>query len=200
MENQLQQGFTLVELLITLAITAILLALAWPSFASALQDAELRKLLEQPRMALYAARSHAIKSSSKVTVCPQTNAKQCGTDWSAGLLVFVDSKTIPNEKIAVRDSTDRIVRVVEPSSKHSSLTVYASDDRTAAGIYSPKFIRFSSNGHSDWKNGTVLACDNRGEESALAINVALTGDIRKARPAGDNNFVRDAFGREIDCP
>jgi len=194
------RGFTLVELVTALAIAAILIGIAAPNFDTLFKNTQSQKVAEQFRFALVSARSEAVKTASNVTVCPRVGDSQCGTDWTKGLLVFVDGSVIAGETKAQRDSDDPIIRITEPSGKDNSLTIFASDDRTAAGIYIPNFIRYGADGHADWANGTILICDSREEEHAQAINVALTGDVRTARASGDSDIVEDVFGREIDCP
>ncbi|MDD3937832.1 GspH/FimT family pseudopilin [Rhodoferax sp.] len=90
------QGFTLVELLVTLTIAAILLSLAVPSLASFVQSARLRGSSNELASALMFARSEAIKRGHAVTVCKSENPNaldpSCGTSatWQQGWLVFVD--------------------------------------------------------------------------------------------------------------
>lgn len=188
------------ELLIVLTISAILLGVAVPSFQSVLQDSRLRTMLDGPRIALFTARSESVKSGVFVTVCPRSSNTACGTDWNNGLLVFVDQNPVPNEVLAVRDSTDIILRVQEAHRKEGQLSVIASNDRTAAGEFLPNYIRFSSTGQADWASGSIIACDSRGHISAQALNVVLTGYIQPARAANDGDTVLDVFNRPVNCP
>ena len=71
MNRHPQLGFTAIELIITLAIAAILIGMAVPSFVSVVDDAKLGKLVEPTNRALMLARSEAARSRSDVTVCPR---------------------------------------------------------------------------------------------------------------------------------
>lgn len=88
-------GFTLVELLTTIALLAILTGLALPSFGGLLakwhRDSATRALISH----LQLARMSAIKGSTKVVMCISRSGSQCDPpsqhDWSSGWLIFRDS-------------------------------------------------------------------------------------------------------------
>ena len=193
-------GFTLLELLVTLAIGSILAGVAVPSFVGVMQDSRLERLVGPTRRALLTARSEAVKSSIDVTVCPRASDTACGGDWNNGLLVFVDQTVVAGETTAQRDADDPVLTVIEPHGTDNRLLALASDDRTASGEYVPTFIRYRSDGRADWQNGTFVACDtNRGLSHSRALNVTLTGSVQSARTSGGGDIVQDAFGRDIDC-
>lgn len=79
------QGFSLIELMITIVLAAILLAVAIPSFRSIIQNNRLATSANQLVTGLTVARSEAIKRGREVVVRPAT-----GNDWSAGWHVRVD--------------------------------------------------------------------------------------------------------------
>ena len=199
MNRRPQLGFTAIELIITLAIAAILIGMAVPSFVSVVDDAKLGKLVEPTNRALMLARSEAARSRADVTVCPRATDTTCGTDWDNGLLVFVDGVVNPTDDEAVRDNDDPILMIVEPHDTDNTLKAVASTDRTANTAFAPKFIRYGFDGRASWANGTLIACDRRGVEHSRAINVTLTGSIRRARTDGSGDVVENAFGNEISC-
>ncbi|PKG57174.1 methylation site containing protein [Shewanella sp. Choline-02u-19] len=86
------KGFTLVELMVTIAIAAILITIAMPSLTSMYEamrsDSEVRKL--QQTFAF--ARNQAISYGLDVTVCPLgTDLNTCGTKWIKGITVLYDN-------------------------------------------------------------------------------------------------------------
>ncbi len=93
------RGFTLVELLVTLAIGAILLAIAIPGYAFLINASRLTAVTNDLVSALHLARSEAIKRGMRVTVCKTSNATAatpaCDTtaSWQQGWLVFADGGT-----------------------------------------------------------------------------------------------------------
>lgn len=78
------RGFTLTELLVTLAIASLLLALAGPAFTRQRAQAALRSASGQTMAALHLARRLALARGQSVTVCPSADGQRCGfngTEW-----------------------------------------------------------------------------------------------------------------------
>lgn len=91
-------GFTLVELLVVISITAILLAIGVPSFRQFMVKREIAAEAADFSRDINLARTEAIKRGVSVTVCrsdnPEAAAPSCaapGGDWASGWLVYVGS-------------------------------------------------------------------------------------------------------------
>ncbi|MHB8668787.1 MAG: GspH/FimT family pseudopilin [Burkholderiales bacterium] len=67
-----QQGFTLGELLVVLAITGILAALAGPSFSQFIKNQRMKSMASDLNASLTLTRSEAIKRNTNVTMSPAT--------------------------------------------------------------------------------------------------------------------------------
>jgi type IV fimbrial biogenesis protein FimT len=102
-------GFTMTELVITMSIAAILMAIGVPSFkyvtTSNRISTEVNGLLGDMQF----ARSEAIKEGLPVTVCSSTDGAQCngGNNWQGGWIVFLDSVNT-NQLV---DNGEQVIRV-----------------------------------------------------------------------------------------
>ena len=85
-------GFTLIELMVVLAIAAILTSVAVPSFRSMIQNNRLATQANELTGTMNFARSEAIKRGSRVTVCVSADQTTCtgGTAWAGGWIAFAD--------------------------------------------------------------------------------------------------------------
>lgn len=88
-----QRGFTLIELMVAVAILAILLAVGVPSFQSFIASSRLTTANNDLVGAITLARSEAIRRGSRVTVCKSANSTACTDDggWQQGWIVFIDT-------------------------------------------------------------------------------------------------------------
>lgn len=84
-----RQGFTLIELIVTIAIVAILMALAAPFFGNASLSGQLAANANNLLASMTLARSEAIKRNGSVTLCISTDGATCATtgNWEQGWIV-----------------------------------------------------------------------------------------------------------------
>ena len=78
---QKNRGFTLIELMVTLTVLAIITMIATPSLASALENQKLKQAAIELKTSLQQARSQAVLTSSEHVVCPltaSTTQASCG--------------------------------------------------------------------------------------------------------------------------
>ncbi|MBS7663937.1 GspH/FimT family pseudopilin [Pseudomonas lalucatii] len=87
-----QLGFTLVELMITLAVFAVLLAITVPSYNDMTLGSKLRAQANELVSGAVLARSEAIKRNSVVSMCVSADGASCvAGGWEQGWLVFHDA-------------------------------------------------------------------------------------------------------------
>lgn len=84
-------GFTLIEMMVTVAIAAILAMIAVPSFNEAMLGSKLSSLANNFVVSAQLARSEAIKRNAPVTFCASSNSSTCTGAWNDGWLVFHDA-------------------------------------------------------------------------------------------------------------
>ncbi|MEZ9235366.1 GspH/FimT family pseudopilin [Shewanella sp. 10N.286.52.A9] len=105
------KGFTLVELMVTVVVSAILITIAIPSFSSLYEGQRASSNMSTIKSSLQFARSQAVSYGSRVSICP-FNGTSCGSDWTQGFSIFIDNGTLGS-----LDSTngiqDTILRTVD---------------------------------------------------------------------------------------
>ena len=114
------RGFTLIELMVAVAMVAILSAVAAPSFSAMMLRSGIRSASSDIGSDLNVARAEAIRVGGRVSLCPRATptAMTCGTDWSKGWLVFREAGTTD---IGTFGGTDRLLR--EHGEIHQDLTL-----------------------------------------------------------------------------
>ncbi|RLV59634.1 prepilin-type N-terminal cleavage/methylation domain-containing protein [Parashewanella curva] len=83
-------GFTLVEMMITIAVAAILLTVGVPSLTSFYQQVRAEQNIKQIQSLLAYARNQATSYQRSITICPKSNSTSstCGNDWHEGMVVY----------------------------------------------------------------------------------------------------------------
>jgi type IV fimbrial biogenesis protein FimT len=87
------RGFTLIELMVTVSVLAILLGVAIPAMQNFTIRNRLVAVNNDLMTAVNFARSEASKRGTTVSVCKSSTMTSCGGSWSNGWIVFVDSGT-----------------------------------------------------------------------------------------------------------
>lgn len=142
---QHSKGFTLVELMLTLAVAAILLAVAVPSYRSFVQGNRAASQANAFLRALTFTRSEAVKRAEVVTICQSDDQNTCGSDkdsWQDGWIVFSDSP--PHGTL--NSSTDTLLQAGDGLSGGSTLkagTDFISYAASGARVDSTNTITFT---------------------------------------------------------
>ncbi len=175
------RGFSLHELLATLAIAGVLIILAVPSFYRQIQTLRISSHVNALIADLHLARTEAIRGNRTIMVCESGNRKWCtgNADWSRGWLLFVDSNH--NNR---RDPDENVLRRGTGAAPGISITF------NGAGRNGDRWIRYQPTGSA--KNGTFTICDARGAAHAKAVVVFRTGRPRASR--------RNSRGGKLKCP
>jgi type IV fimbrial biogenesis protein FimT len=168
------KGLTLLELMITLAIAAILIASAAPSFRESIQNTRMVTQVNELQAALSLARSEAIKRNENVTVCRSNDGASCTGNWQDGWIVFVDlnfngSVNGDGDETDCEANEDCVLRVHGGLSNGNTLT------------FSQTNIIYATNGiASTGVNGVFTLCDSRGADKAKGLVIGVSGRPRLA--------------------
>lgn len=96
-------GFTLIEMLVAISISAILLAIAVPSFSSANLSSRLRASSTDLMASASLARAEAVKRNGIVNLCPSADGVSCSAGgWEQGWIVIAPAKGVLAEKVVYR--------------------------------------------------------------------------------------------------
>lgn len=118
MGSKRHSGVTLIELMVTIGIAAVLIMLALPSFTEAILSNRVSTTANVLLSTVNFARSEALRSKDTAHICPGGVGDACGADWNQGLMVWTDEN-----RNGSLDAVE-IRRIVEPS---RGVTVSASN-------------------------------------------------------------------------
>ena len=156
-------GFTLVELMITISIVAILLSIAVPSYKYVTNANRIASEVNGLLGDMQLARAEAIKQGQSVTVCVSTDAATCtgGTAWRDGWIVFSD----PNSNATVDGAAEPVLRAQKTF--NGTDTFSASNSVTA--------VTFNREGFAiNVTNGAILKLQDATANSAWTRCLAIT--------------------------
>lgn len=105
-----RQGFSLIELILCMAIMSILAMIALPSMAQLLKSNSTAGISNRLLAELNRARYEAVKRHTQITLCATVDARNCvsGKNWSSGLMSYVD-----NDRDRQLDPGETIIGIVE---------------------------------------------------------------------------------------
>lgn len=174
-------GFTLVELMVTLAVAAILMAIATPSFTSLINSNRLSGGANELVAALQTARMEAVRRNARVLVCRSENSQTCagaGDLWPAWL-VFVDV-----DADGVLDANEPVLRV---GNAHSAVQVRASPALTVDRLlFRPDgFARNSATPHGSLLTASFAVCLPTGRPAENMRIVSIASGSRISTSAGN---------------
>lgn len=86
-----RQGFTLVELMVTVTVLAIIVSIATPAILNQLASMEAKRIKNQLESALRLAKAESLIRRQDVLVCLSNAGGRCHRDSDKTLLLFIDS-------------------------------------------------------------------------------------------------------------
>lgn len=165
-------GFSLVELMVVLAVTVILLTVAIPAFYSWVQQQRLLTTANEFFAAVILTRSEAIQLGRRVDM-----AARDGANWASGWIVFVD-----DNGNRVPDTGERILLTRDPVADGMSVTsVFTDSSRPYLAYNGTGRSRTDTSGQSP-QLGTVTFSLN---DKVRRIKLNFAGRPRACDPKSD---------------
>lgn len=97
-------GFTLIEIMVAIAIFSILMSMAVPAFREILSDTRRSLVFNEISGAINSAKAHAIKNNRTSIICASSDRENCSGSISDGFIVFTDTNLN-----YTRDASERIL-------------------------------------------------------------------------------------------
>jgi|SRR5579864_1460588 len=174
------KGFTLVEVLVTLTIAAILVSIALPGMRTMVQNDRQMTQTNTLVMALNAARSEARKQDVTVNVCPSTDGLTCNTNnWASGWIAI---STAPAAGFAAPI-------IVSPALPAGTTLSARSSANGVPGGAAINIVTFLPNGMAQMDGAPFLyaeftMCDSRGAAQAHSVELSPAGQVASASKPG----------------
>ena len=177
-----QKGVTLVELMITVSIVAIILASIGPSIQSILIKNKIVAEINETSSLIQYARHHAIDEQAQVVVCPSKDFSTCSTNWNDPKIVFID-----DDNNVIRGATEELLVTIGATSKISLMT------------NSTDIIKFAETGEANLAT-EILLCHKDGKaEFARSLFISLQGRVKMSTDSDRNGINENTIGIELSC-
>jgi type IV fimbrial biogenesis protein FimT len=165
-----ESAFTLLEIIVTLAIISLVMAFAIPGMGTFIKNERLTTQINALVGHLAYARSEAVLRTQQVAVCVSNDTTSCtgGNSWEDGWIVYVDVDG--NGSF----SGGEIILRAQP-------TLEGGNTLTPATIGTQ--IIYDFRGYLGSPVGSLLLCDDRSGPYGKTLSISTTGRVRASRGA-----------------
>ncbi len=174
--DRMMRGYTLLEILVALSVSAIAVLLTQPVIATGMLNLQRSTTINGMVRSLHLARRTATERGRDTIMCPSADGQQCGgvEEWDTGWIVHDGP------------------RGTAPYAPPPGSILYRSRGRAGLTISANRtqFVFRPFRGRST--NGTMIFCDRRGSSKARAVIINNIGRPRLARTTSD--------GDPLPCP
>jgi type IV fimbrial biogenesis protein FimT len=167
------RGFTLTELLMSIAILAVLVPMAMPSYAKLIGRTRSQSARSELDTALNLARISAVSHGKHVVACPSEDQQRClpGIEWHHGWLIFIDL-----DHDGVRSASEPLIEAAQ--AQPAGVAILSTSGRLR--------VDYQPDGSASGTNVTLTVCDHAGGAAgATTLVVNQIGRIRRGVASPD---------------
>lgn len=174
-------GFTLIELMVTLVLVAVMMLLAAPNFIAFQRNSELTTTANSFLATLSAARAEAMKRQLRTFVIPAD-----GSNWSSGWVAFVDVNGNVSATALSMDSSD--IELVRGAALPASVAI----DTTSATSFEHSGVQYAMFNGSGFMsligggfpaNGADSLDFTNGSDQTRRVVASVAGRVRVCKPS-----------------
>ncbi|WP_286266492.1 pilus assembly FimT family protein [Thalassotalea atypica] len=186
-----QNGFTIVELMVGLAMIGILISIALPSFSDWTIRMRVDDEISQMHRLLLSTRNTAVNMELPVTICPLDDSNVCVNDWTGEISVFTNvgvGNAAPDTTRFLPANDETLVRVKMPIKDGDDLSF-----PLASIVYQPT-------GQSGGFAGTFIYCPSGNVDKNRGLIVSLRGRVYATSDTDNDGIDENRQGAELTCP
>ena len=186
-----KQGFTLIELMVAIAVVAILSAIALPSMNIFLVKMRVDNEISEMQRLLLTARNMAINTGKNTTVCPLNSSGNCTANWQDEISVFTnDVNTLTNSNAFA--APDELIKIKETIKSGDKLQFVSGGTEIASVIYAPS-------GRIITAQGSFSYCPKDQDDESRGIDVSISGRSYTSSDTDNDGKDEDRNSNEIAC-
>ncbi|WP_100642719.1 GspH/FimT family pseudopilin [Alteromonas facilis] len=182
-KNTKSQGVTLVELLVSMSIVAIILTIALPNMTILINKTRVISELNSLSATIRMARASAIDDQTTITLCPTLNTRKCDfTNWQQSKMVFADSNQ--NKQ---RDNNEPLLFATSVVS--DSINMHGPNRQVA----------FHASGQLGTPTTIKLCPKSKNPRLKRALVISLQGRVRLSKDLNDDDIHELGKNKPIHC-
>jgi len=165
------KGFSLVELMVTVAVLGVITAIAIPSFSEILDSSKRASVAGELASDFALARTEAARRGKRVTVCVSSDGTTCSNsaaDWNSGWIVFSD---VAADGVLTIADGDELLRRRDALS--SSLSFVPSGFTTSGRV------QFRPSGSVDSEGALLLCKPGKSGANGRLISLKFSGAVTR---------------------
>ncbi|QOL25769.1 GspH/FimT family pseudopilin [Thalassotalea sp. LPB0316] len=183
--NTLVKGFTIIELMVTVAIIGIITAMAMPNMTEFIVRMRVDNEVTQIHSLTVLAKNYAVNSEEVVTICPLGSNNSCDGDWKNEITVFID---VDGDAVYEAADQDAIIKVKEAIKEGDELDFPRSS------------IRYSPTGRlTNVSNGTFEYCPKGYPDLSRGVTISRSGRAYLSSDTNNDGKEENRNGTAISC-